>query len=101
MPADEPEFFARSGARSGFAPRGRLGGPFGFRGCLVLCRPLPPLSRHVLEASGDVPRGCRQPVKDLGRLSFDPVPRRLHQVLKAVLVLPEASIVAPLEHGPS
>ena len=77
-----------------------VGGFGGFRSCFSLRRPLPGVTRHVVQALGDVPRGRRHLVERVRRLPPDLPPRLVHQALQPLLVFlkPGKVITALLGH---
>ena len=77
-----------------------VGGRCGFRRCFSLRRPLPGVTRHVVEALGEVPRGRGHLVEGVRRLSPDLPPSLVHQALQPLLVFlnPGKIIAALLGH---
>ena len=98
---------ARTGLVDGrhwrFARRVRrtVGGPCGFRRCFSFLRPLPDVTRHVVEALGDGSRGRRHLGEGVRRLPLDLPPCFVHQVVQPLLVLlkPGKVIGALLGHA--
>jgi hypothetical protein len=77
-----------------------VGGRCGLRRCFSFLRPLPGVTRHVVQALGDVPRGRRHLVQRVRRLPPDLPPRLVQQALQPLLVLlnPGKIIAALLGH---